>query len=94
MFPVSRMFDMTIGHDCHPPQKILTGSPTVFVQGKPVARTGDLIQPHCCGNSCHPSFVGIGSKTVYANMRPVARVTDMANCGSLIMTGSLTVAAG
>lgn len=94
MFPISRLFDTTIGHGCFPPQKILTGSPTVFIEGKPVARTGDVIQPHCCGSSCHPSFCGKGSLTVNANGLPVMRVTDSANCGSIIMTGATTVAAG
>lgn len=82
---------MTMGHDCHPPQKILAGSMNVLIEKKPAARTGDAIQPHCCGNSCHPTFCAMGSPTVLVNGRPLQRVTSVASCGSVIMTGAMTV---
>lgn len=91
--PISRKFDMTMGHYCFPPQKILQGSEDVFVEGKQAHRVGDRIQTHCCDN-CHPSFASQGSPTVYVNGKAVMRITDRANCGSVIMTGATTVRAG
>lgn len=91
--PVSRLADMTMGHGCYPPQKIIQGSENVFVEGKPTHRVGDAIQPHCC-DGCHPSRASSGSPTVFVNGRAMMRVGDRANCGSVLMSGALTVKAG
>ncbi|WEM34254.1 PAAR motif of membrane protein [Xanthomonas phage X1] len=82
-----------MGHGCYPPQKVLQGSPTVFIEGLPAHRVGDAIQPHCCDH-CHPSFAAMGSSTVFVNGQPLMRIGDSANCGSKLMTGAMTVLAG
>ena len=91
--PVSRLFDKTMGHGCYAPQKLLEGSPNVFVEGKPANRVGDKIQPHCC-DGCHPSTSSKGSSKVFVNGKQLMRVGDRANCGSVLMTGAKTVKAG
>lgn len=91
--PIVRTNDMTVGHGCYPPQKVLQGSISVFVEGMPVHRTGDKVQPHGC-HGTHPTSGGSGSPTVFVNGRGVQRVTDKASCGSLYITGATTVFAG
>lgn len=60
---------------------IVTGSPDVFVNGKPAARQDDLgIHAVCCG----PNNFTIkkGSPTVYVNGKPFARMNDQTkHCG-------------
>lgn len=90
---ICRLTDMTMGHGCFPPQVIIQGSETVFIEGLPAHRQGDAIQPHCC-KTCHPSAGGPGSPTVFVNGRAVQRVMDTATCGSVLMTGAKTVRAG
>ncbi|MFS3827132.1 PAAR domain-containing protein, partial [Proteus mirabilis] len=38
--------DSDTGHDNHGPTKVITGSSTVKVDGKAVARLGDTLAPH------------------------------------------------
>lgn len=92
--PACRLTDKTIGHSCFPPQVTIQGSPNVFIESKPAFRVGDAIQPHCCGNSCHPSSGGKGSMTVFVNGKPLMRVRDPATCKSIMATGARTVKAG
>ena len=60
---------------------IVTGSPDVFVNGRPAARKDDLgIHAVCCG----PNNFTIkgGSPTVYVNGKPFARMNDQTqHCG-------------
>lgn len=91
--PVARKDDMTMGHGCYPPQKLIGASEDVFIEGKPAHRVGDEIQKHCC-DGCHPSKAGTGSGTVFVNGKALMRVADKADCGSAVMTGAKTVAAG
>lgn len=88
---VVKIGDMASGHSCWPPHPTLTGSFNVKANGLGVHRIGDHIAPHCCGVVCHPSMAATGSTTVKANGIPITRVGDMANCGSVLVTGSFNV---
>ncbi|HET8687555.1 MAG TPA: PAAR domain-containing protein, partial [Methanosarcina sp.] len=72
------------------------GSPTVFINGRPVHRVGDHWMPHTCPAipQTHDSFLAAGSPTVFVNGKAVGRIGDAIACGSLIMTGSTNVFAG
>lgn len=68
---------------------IITGSVTAFVNGRPVARMGDM---HVCpipGHGVTP-IVG-GSMNTATDGRPNARLGDIAGCGAVIVSGSLNV---
>jgi uncharacterized Zn-binding protein involved in type VI secretion len=60
---------------------ITTGSPDVFVNGKPAARQDDLgIHAVCCGPNTFT--IKRGSPTVYVNGKPFARMNDQTkHCG-------------
>ena len=47
--------DSDTGHDHHGPTKVITGSSTVKVDGKAVARLGDTLAPH--GSKYEISFL-------------------------------------
>lgn len=85
---VVRVGDMTTGHSCFPPQNIITGNLTVLGNNLPISHIGDSATPHACGLAVHPSIIATGSKTVLVGGLPMARVGDLANCGSLLATGS------
>jgi uncharacterized Zn-binding protein involved in type VI secretion len=53
--------------------RIITGSPNVYVQGKPVARKGDLVMPGCGHGAGRIVRV---SPNIRANGLGVARVND------------------
>jgi uncharacterized Zn-binding protein involved in type VI secretion len=77
---------------------IATGSPNVFINGRAVARQGDLSTTHLRPNSpsCTPHTAPIQScsSTVFINGRGIARVGDtLAGCTS-IAQGSPDVFAG
>lgn len=68
---------------------VITGSITTIVNGRPVARMGDL---HVCpipGHGVTP--IVSGSLDTATDGRPNARVGDTAGCGAVIVTGSLNV---
>lgn len=88
---IVRIGDMTSGHGCFPPQNTLTGSMNVRINGIFVHRVSDMITPHCCGLACHPSQSATGSVTVKVNGLPLTRIGDLANCGSILVTGSPNV---
>ena len=68
---------------------IITGSVTAFVNGRPVARMGDM---HVCPILGHgvTSIVG-GSVNTATDGRPNVRLGDIAGCGAVIVSGSLNV---
>lgn len=68
---------------------VITGSVTTIVNGRPVARMGDM---HVCpipGHGVTP--IVSGSLDTATDGRPNARMGDMAGCGAVIVTGSLNV---
>ena len=68
---------------------VITGSVTTIVNGRPMARMGDM---HVCpipGHGVTP--IVSGSLDTATDGRPNARMGDMAGCGAVIVTGSLNV---
>lgn len=99
MPPVVRLGDTCTGHECFPPRANFSGSPNVFVNGRPVHRVGDSWDIHTCthDNVPHGSHGGVqasGSSKVFVNGRAIARIGDSVSCGSLCATGSNNVYAG
>src|SRR6266508_580719 len=70
--------------------KITTGSPNVFVNGKPLARVKFDIGECTKASPCIP-LVATGSGTVFINRLPAARVDDKLTCGGFIKEGSWNV---
>lgn len=65
---------------------IITGSPNVFANNKPVARVGDAVASH--GLSPHSGPVmAAGSPNVFTNTIRTSRQGDPATCGC-VSTGS------
>ncbi|MCC7373198.1 MAG: PAAR domain-containing protein [Verrucomicrobiales bacterium] len=60
------------------------GQPNVFIEGKPAARLGDLLQ--CVGPV--DSFVQ-GSPTVFIGGKPASRITDALAHGGKIALGAI-----
>jgi len=66
---------------------IITGAIRTIVNGRPVARMGDL---HVCpipGHGVTPIITG--SLNTITEVMPNARLGDVAACGAVIVTGSL-----
>jgi len=79
------------------PYAIATGSPNVFVNGKPVATLGSISTPHLTyAKKCFPhvAAVSFGSTSVFVNGLPIARLGDPLTFCTFIATGSPTVFAG
>ncbi|SCZ74166.1 MULTISPECIES: RHS repeat-associated core domain-containing protein [Photorhabdus] len=76
-----------------PPSGALgSGSPNVFIEGKPAARaTADIA---ACSKHPAPPLIAQGSETVFINGSPAARVDDKLVCGATIKSGAKTVFIG
>ena len=92
---VTRLGDTCTGHGDFPPRESTSGSPNVFVNGKPAHRQGDSWAVHC--NSvpvCHGGTLASGSSSVYVNGRQLGRIGDSVSCGSTVASGSSNVFVG
>jgi len=96
MPPVSRLGDAGAGHGCFPTTNINAGAGSVFVNGKPVARQGDTLEPHSgsCPSPPHGRAIAAGSGSVFAEGKPLARIGDPIDCGGALAKGSANVNAG
>jgi len=87
--------DMCSGHPAgptyFPPRPAITASPTVFVDGIPAVRVTDQWAPHTNILNVHSGVSVGGSFTVFCDGLPLVRVTDAIDCGSIVLTGSVTV---
>lgn len=90
---VTRLSDLCTGHGCWPSRPNDTASNDVFSEGLGIHRQTDHWAVHCC-DSCHDSVLATGSTSVYINGLQCSRVGDPIECGSVVMTGSITVFAG
>lgn len=91
----ARLGDRCTGHGCWPSRVSISGSPTVFINGKPAHRQGDAWAVHCCPKKgCHGSVLAAGSPVVYTDGRQQGRVGDPVACGSRVLTGSPNVFVG
>ena len=71
---------------------IIQGSPTVNVNGLPIARLNDAVE-HSCPH-CGTGYISSSSSTVFANGMGVARIGDSVTYpggGGAIVTGSPNV---
>jgi len=69
---------------------IITAASRTYVNGKAVARKGDL---HSCPMHGVTHIVS-GSETVIIEGQPAARIGDKAACGAVITSGSPDASAG
>ena len=78
--PITRVDDMSTGHDTYLPRPATKGSPDVFVNGKAVNREGDDWAPHGGipggPHSAETGHTTTGSSTVKANGLGVTRIGD------------------
>lgn len=79
---------------------ILTGDPTVLVNGRPIATIGAKVSPHpCCGaKGCPPTHCHAQTTTtnysVLVNGKPVVTFGDIDSCGHTRLGGSSDVLIG
>lgn len=85
--------DIGTDHDGFPPTPVTSGSPNVLVDGKPVARAGDPLEPHAKPkHPPHPRTIVSGSSTVFINGRPAALTGGSIDCGGVtIGSGSVII---
>ncbi|WP_168403489.1 PAAR domain-containing protein, partial [Erwinia amylovora] len=72
--------------------QILTGSPNVFINGKPAAIA--TVSQTGCDRDGPTMQMAQGSARVFINGQPAARVGDKTNCGATVMAGSPSVRIG
>ena len=90
--PVSRIKDITTGHQCYAPSVGVTSAKTVFADGLLVHCVGDVFTPHTCGTDTHPDVLVGGSAKVIVEGRLVSRLGDaLAPGGALMAEASWTV---
>lgn len=103
-----RKNDMTSGHSCYPPQRIIGGSPNVFVNKRNVIRQGDDVKKHACGlGEPHPAWTEIKERecTVFVNGKRPTKLGDKMDkdiplamsqpwCKSIVITASSNVFLG
>ncbi len=91
----ARLGDKSTGHDDCAPTALVTGSPNVFINGKPAARVSDKFASHGCDeHPPHQDEVIQGSSTVFINGLPAARKGDKLKIAGTIAEGSPNVFIG
>ena len=95
--PAARIGDADIWH-CNQPFR-MTGSPNVFINGRPASCQLDFNTPHLMpvpGAVCvtHIATISLGSFSVRINGRGAGRVTDTVFMCTAVMTGSFNVRIG
>ena len=85
--------DLGTDHAGFPPTPVIAGSPSVFIDGKPVARVGDPLAPHSKPkHPPHPRAIAGGSSTVLINGIPAAVTGGAITCGGVtIGSGSVII---
>lgn len=90
--PISRIGDITTGHQCYSPSVGVNSAKTVFADGVLVHCIGDKFTPHTCGQDTHPDVLVGGAIKVIVEGRPVSRLGDiLAPGGALMAEASWTV---
>ena len=74
---------------CHVGGKIVSGLPTVLINGRPTARSSDVAE--CVGPNHDPILTGC--ETVLVGAHPIARAFDSTE-GGMITSGAETVLVG
>ncbi|WP_182418076.1 PAAR domain-containing protein [Bartonella sp. HY038] len=98
MPPAHRKGDIGSGHGCHyPPSVANSGSPNVFVNGRPLMRVDDTYTPHACNicpSASHGRKASVGSRSVFVNGKVAVRIGDAIDCGGVAQNGSKNVNIG
>lgn len=90
--PISRIGDITTGHQCYSPSVGTNSAKTVFADGLPVHVIGNTFTPHTCGSDTHPDVLVGGAAKVVVEGIPVSRLGDaLAPGGALMAEASWTV---
>lgn len=94
---IARVGDMTSGHDGYPGTPIITGSGTMFCDGKAIACKGDICADHdkSKGHN-HTPIISGGSSFFTVDGKPVAMTGSEASGGgcnsdNVIVEGSNTL---
>ncbi|EKS6643761.1 PAAR domain-containing protein [Enterobacter hormaechei] len=74
--------DKDTGHDSHSPTPVNSGSQTVNVDNRPLARKGDTLIYHG-----HNRMISSGSSSVFIDGKPAARTNDAVSCGGVLIGG-------
>ncbi|PWC15485.1 type VI secretion system PAAR protein [Brenneria roseae subsp. roseae] len=74
--------DKDTGHGSYPPTPVTEASPTVKVDGLPLARQGDPLASHGHGRS-----ISSGSSSVFVDGKLAARTGDAVSCGGVLIGG-------
>ncbi|SDF70682.1 PAAR motif-containing protein [Onishia taeanensis] len=78
--------DKGTDHEGFPPTPVTAGSPTVTMDGKPVARQGDPLAPHDKPNhGPHPRAIAGGSGSILVDGKPVALTGHAVDCGGVVI---------
>ncbi|MFO7995091.1 MAG: type VI secretion system PAAR protein [Marinobacter sp.] len=84
--------DIGTDHNGFPPTPVITGSATVFIDGKPVARLDDQLAAHSKPkHPPHPRTIAAGSPTVMIEGKPAALTGDAISCGGVVIGSSSAV---
>ena len=76
-----------LGDACTHGAVIITGDKTRMVEGKPVARTGDLVACPIPGHGVNP-IVSSEAVIVQTTGRRTAHVGSRSACGAVVITGA------
>lgn len=88
MSGIVRVGDLSTGHGNFPPRPVITGSDSVFLNGLPVVRVGDVWAEHCDNSSCHLCNQAVGSSTGFVNGMPLVTQGMATGCGDFVAIGS------
>jgi len=81
--------DKDTGHGSCPPTAITSGSPTVQINGRAVARQGDPLAPHRKPKgSTHGRHIASGEPTCLVDGRSIALTGHPVNCGGTLVVGA------
>lgn len=90
--PVTRLGDITTGHDSFPPRPSVTASEDVFADGIGIVRLGDTYAVHCNPTpTCHDGVSTTTAQTVFVNGQPITTVGSSVSCGDFVAVGSQSV---
>ncbi|MGY0610782.1 PAAR domain-containing protein [Luteimonas sp. A501] len=64
--------------------RVVSGSPSTDIEGKPVARMSDAVACPKCG----PTTIVSGDATILVDGQPLARHGDSTTCGATLIAGS------
>jgi uncharacterized Zn-binding protein involved in type VI secretion len=92
---VTRLGDLTTGHDSFPSRPSIQASDNVLCNGIGVVRVGDAYAVHCNPLPiCHGGVLSSGSSSVFINSLPCGRIGDAVSCGDHVAEGSDNVFCG